>query len=70
MDEFTVCCKISLSVAHLDHGSDSNRVPVPSAFNHQAADFVASVDGRHTYQFLFWNMGRPRVTETTIGGRS
>jgi hypothetical protein len=58
MDEFNVTAKIWPTGAVLDLGTDTNDVSVPANFTRHAANFVTSMDGSHTYQFLFCNTGR------------
>ena len=58
MDEFNVIAKIWPTGTVLDLGADTNNVTVPSFFTRHAADFVTSMDGTHTYRFLFFNTGR------------
>lgn len=58
MDEFDVTTKLWPSGDSLDLGTDANTVTVPSSFNRHAANFVTSMDGSQTFQFLFWNTGR------------
>ncbi len=58
MDTFRVISKLWPTGADLDLGDDTNNVTVPSSFTRHAANFVTSMDGSSTYQFLFWNTGR------------
>lgn len=58
MDEFDVNTKLWPGGSSLDIGTDTNSVGFPSVFHRHAANFVTSMDGLHTYQFLFWNTGR------------
>ena len=58
MDTFNVTSKLWPSGADVDLGGDTNNVTVPSSFTRHAANFVTTMDGKQTYQFLFWNTGR------------
>lgn len=58
MDTFSVISKLWPGGAALDLGDDTNNVTVPSSFTRHAANFVTTMDGKQTYQFLFWNTGR------------
>jgi len=58
MDTFSVTAKLWPSGTDLDLGDDTNNVTVPSSFNRHAGNFVTTMDGTSTYQFLFWNTGR------------
>jgi hypothetical protein len=58
MDEFRTTAKLWPDGADLDLGIDSNTVTVPATFTRHAANFVTTMDGSQTYQFLFWNTGR------------
>jgi hypothetical protein len=58
MDEFRTTAKLWPNGGDLDLGIDSNTVTVPATFTRHAANFVTTMDGSQTYQFLFWNTGR------------
>jgi hypothetical protein len=58
VDQFNTTAKLWPSGTDLDLGTDFNSVTVPANFDRHAANFVTSMDGMHSYQFLFWDTGR------------
>src|SRR5262245_29792407 len=66
MDEFRTTAKVWPAGTELGLDVDSNLLGGHATFTRNAANFVTSADGAHTYQFLFWNTGRHMTNKRQV----
>lgn len=66
MDEFRTIAKLWPTGIELDLGTDSNILLGGATFSRHAAQYVTSVTGTQTYQFLLWNTGRHMTNKRSV----